>query len=583
MITVRFGVQIDDTGVGIGPILSLMGVPNGVAGSPTETELQLTMSTGALLTLRGDANMGGFLDISNLPLSVVNSQITDFNISTAGGSLIFSVSGLPGVSGSMLGSPADFYSILLGNESLVGENVRIFGSRFSDTLHGGASDNEIHGGSGNDHLFGMAGNDILSGDAGNDILNGNAGVDSASYALAKAAVNVNLALTGAQNTGGGGVDTLTSIEDLIGSRFNDTLTGNSGKNVLTGGPGNDRLDGGTGSDTASYESAAIAVKVSLALTTAQNTLGAGTDTLIRVENLTGSHFNDTLTGNSGGNVLTGGDGNDKLTGGAGSDTASYQNAEGPVTVSLLTTAAQNTGDAGVDTLRSIENLSGSRFDDFLFGNAGNNVLFGGDGDDVLAGGAGNDTLNGGAGSMDAADYSDAVEGIMVSLSVTTAQETGGAGTDTLKNVEKLIGGDFDDSLTGDSLDNVLTGGLGADTLDGGSGNDLLSGDAGNDTFLFSSLDGTDTLEDFMSGADGLAFAGAVFAELATLNQAVSDGHGFIGVGETPADGDDYLIYDSVSGALYYDASGAGSIEGEVVIVVQLSPETTLVAEDIVVT
>ena len=84
------------------------------------------------------------------------------------------------------------------------------------------------------------------------------------------------------------------------------------------------MDGGAaGSDTASYADAAAAVTVSLALQgTAQNTVGAGTDTLFNFENLTGSAFNDTLTGNANANVLYGLAGNDGLSGdrpGAGND------------------------------------------------------------------------------------------------------------------------------------------------------------------------------------------------------------------------------------------------------------------------
>ena len=80
------------------------------------------------------------------------------------------------------------------------------------------------------------------------------------------------------------------------------------------------LDGGDGTDTVSYKSASGGVTVSLAITGPQETLGAGIDKLVNVENLTGSSFNDTLTGNAGANTIVGGAGNDVLTGGAGNDT-----------------------------------------------------------------------------------------------------------------------------------------------------------------------------------------------------------------------------------------------------------------------
>ncbi|WP_256469659.1 MULTISPECIES: hypothetical protein [unclassified Bradyrhizobium] len=98
---------------------------------------------------------------------------------------------------------------------------------------------------------------------------------------------------------------------MTGSQFDDLLEGGAGDNALVG---------GAGTDTVSYEHATAGVTVSLALTTAQNTVGAGTDTLTGFENLTGSAFNDALTGSGAANVLTGGGGNDLLNGGGGADT-----------------------------------------------------------------------------------------------------------------------------------------------------------------------------------------------------------------------------------------------------------------------
>ena len=96
--------------------------------------------------------------------------------------------------------------------------------------------------------------------------------------------------------------------------------GNVANNLLDGGAGNDRLDGGTGVVTASYSSATAGIKVSLAVSGPQNTGGAGIDTLIGIENLTGSAFADTLTGNGGANALSGAGSSDLLEGGAGNDT-----------------------------------------------------------------------------------------------------------------------------------------------------------------------------------------------------------------------------------------------------------------------
>jgi T1SS-143 domain-containing protein len=117
------------------------------------------------------------------------------------------------------------------------------------TFVGTAIADVVHGTSGNDNLSGMGGDDVLLGGLGNDVLDGGAGSDTASYDSATAGVAVNLALVGQQNTGGGGLDTLIDMENLLGSHSNDVLTGNSGNNVLAGNGGNDQLTGGAGADT----------------------------------------------------------------------------------------------------------------------------------------------------------------------------------------------------------------------------------------------------------------------------------------------------------------------------------------------
>ncbi len=149
----------------------------------------------------------------------------------------------------------------------------------------------------------------LVGLGGADTLNGGTGTDTASYAASASGVNVSL-MTGSGSGGDAAGDTLSAIENLTGSNFDDTLEGNAGTNVLSG---------GAGIDTASYANATAGVTVNLATTTAQTTVGAGSDTLTGFENLTGSQFNDTLTGTAGVNILSGLGGNDTLNGGASAD------------------------------------------------------------------------------------------------------------------------------------------------------------------------------------------------------------------------------------------------------------------------
>lgn len=124
----------------------------------------------------------------------------------------------------------------------------IDGAAGDDTINGGSGDDRLYGGDGDDNIVGGNGDDLIVGGDGADILDGGAGIDTASYAGSDSGVDVNLS-TGLGSGGHAEGDTLSGIENLIGTHHNDTLTGNSGTNVLTGGAGNDVLDGGSGSDT----------------------------------------------------------------------------------------------------------------------------------------------------------------------------------------------------------------------------------------------------------------------------------------------------------------------------------------------
>ena len=158
---------------------------------------------------------------------------------------------------------------------------------------------------------------------------------------------------------------------------------------------------------------------------------------------------------------------------------------------------------------SAEQLAGGALDDRiegrggadrLTGHAGNDRLLGGDGSDTLDGGAGNDLLAGGPGA-DTASYASAAAAVRVSLATTAAQATGGAGSDTLVAIERLVGSAFADRLTGNA---------GANRIDGGSGADTLRGGAGADQFVLAHRGASDTIADFTSGLDRLLVDQSVF-------------------------------------------------------------------------
>jgi Ca2+-binding RTX toxin-like protein len=207
--------------------------------------------------------------------------------------------------------------------------------------------------------------------------------------------------------------------------------------------------------------------------------------------------NDWIEGHDGNDFLQGGEGADLLIGGDDIDTAGYGDSPSGVTVDLQTGIGQG-GTASWDRLISIENVFGSWWDDYLYGDANDNVLSGFGGDDVLIGRAGADTLDGSLG-LDTASYADSPAGVTVFL-IWGSASGGDAEGDQLISIENLYGSEYDDSLFGDNGVNVLQGAGGNDTLfgfddadllDGGFGHDLLNAGGGDDTLTGGS--GGDTL------------------------------------------------------------------------------------------
>ncbi len=248
-------------------------------------------------------------------------------------------------------------------------------------------------------------------------------------------------------------DSLTGTngaDSIDGGGGNDFLNGGAGDDMLIGGAGNDTLNGGDGFDTASYAGASSGVRVSLSTAAAQAVGGgAGSDTLVATENLTGSSFGDALTGNALANALAGGLGADKL----------Y-------------------GMAGIDTLT---------------GGAGNDTLDGGTGADVLSGGADNDIYivdNAGDQTIELASAGydivrTALDGWILADNIEALQLQGIADIDGAGNAgaNNLQGNAGANSLDGGAGVDTINGNDGDDVIIGGLGNDLLRGGTGADTFV----------------------------------------------------------------------------------------------------
>lgn len=313
----------------------------------------------------------------------------------------------------------------------------LLGTIHGDRLYGDAGTNDLYGDRGDDRLDGGSGDDFLRGDAGADALVGGAGIDIA-IVTGGSDIDPGDALVAslanpAVNTYEAAGDTYSSVEGLhgdflfyyrlygnsganllFGGLLDDTLSGGAGDDLLAGGEGRDRLFGGGDTDTASYAEAVSTVTVDLA-DFSRNTGDAEGDSYNSIEIVEGSGFGDSLSGDTAANVLVGlagddglagaagddtlrgGQGGDILSGGDGVDTASYSTASAGVIASIANSSI-NSGDAAGDEYVSVENLTGSTFNDALNGDNGVNSIDGGNRNDTIKGHGGIDTLTGGQGA-----------------------------------------------------------------------------------------------------------------------------------------------------------------------------------------
>lgn len=428
----------------------------------------------------------------------------------------------------------------------------LIGSDGADSLVGTTAANALIGGGGNDSLLGGAGADTL---------NGGDGLDVAVY-TGSSAVNINLAL-GTTAGGHAAGDVLISIEGAIGGNGSDIMAGDSGANLfdgqggndnlsggegddtllggagndtLNGGAGNDRLDGGDGIDTVTYIAADAAITIRMAVTGAQNTGGGGMDTLLNIENLIGTTFDDQITGNALNNLINATVGNDTLSGGLGNDT-----------------------------------LIGGSGDDWIEGGAGADSLSGGEGYDVLtffeaSAGVVADMVSGGTGGDAAGDVYLGFERIIGSRFADTIRDGGTA--------SRIGGGNGDDLIDGRGGADTLTGGAGNDTLIGGGGRDRLEGEAGDDVFVFNSL-----AESAVNAPDViLGFAAGDRIDLSAIDADGNAGNGdtaftFIGDAAFSALGQVRAV--NTSGATWrIELNASGSLAADSVIMLSGGPATS---------
>ena len=439
----------------------------------------------------------------------------------------------------------------LENLTLIGTGkINGTGNALDNVVTGNSGVNTLNGGAGADTLIGGAGNDIYIVDDSSDTVTESvgAGIDEvrSSVTFTLGDNFENLVLTGSSDLSGNG------------NSLANKITGNAGANTLDGGAGADTLIGGAGDDIYIVDN--IGDKTTEVAAQGTDTIRSSitwTALAANVENLTltgtgtingtGNTLNNIITGNSGNNILSGGAGNDTIDGGDGADTIN--------------------GDAGNDTLSA--NAGGGTIN----GGVGNDTLYGGTGTDTLDGGAGNDvlynsgsgdTLIGGAGND--TYYID---------NGTTLRESANGGIDTIITSVStdLTGLTNHENLTltgssplfgiGNTLANTIIGNDGDNTINGGLGNDTLTGGLGNDIFIFNTApnrtSNVDRITDFSLTDDTIQLENAVFTGLGSGTGTLDSSMFRSGAGVTTAgDSSDRIIYNTTSGALFYDADGTGA-------------------------
>ncbi|MGZ8369966.1 MAG: calcium-binding protein, partial [Caulobacteraceae bacterium] len=430
------GSDFNDTLFGLGGGFVNGGGGNDVVAGDGSSPIELRGGAGddSLAPFGADATLNGGDGVDSVDFTGVSGPLT-LDLAIAGSqSTGFSTVVLSAIENINATAEADTLAGDDGANAILGNAGAdtIAGRGGADNLSGDVGDDSLSGGDGGDQINAGDGNDTVEGGAGDDTMAGGLDADTLVYASASAGVTADLSVATSQDTGGAGIDHFTEFENLLGSVFNDRLTGDGGANAISGaggadtvegGLGDDTLSGGNGVDTLSYAHSGLGVKISLAKTTAQITGGAGLDIVSEFENLTGSALADSLTGNGSDNLLDGGAGKDKLDGGGGADTAVYANAASGVVVDLA--AGKASGGGGNDSLLNIEIVVGTAFADRLTGDINANTLNGGAGDDVLEGGDGGDSLIGGEG-QDTASYASAIGAVTVDLLARTGTGTAGA-------------------------------------------------------------------------------------------------------------------------------------------------------------
>ena len=488
-----------------------------------------------------------------------------------------------------------------GNDILIGNggNDNISAGSGNDTILAGSGDDYINGGSGNDSYYYNYGDgmDTISDNGNFDVIVFNRGIDPEKLVYRNEGNDLRIMIDGSETQGVliknffssidykieelhfadnvvirlseiGLVLTQKNIgETVTGTEFGDTIyandgfdTVNAGKgdDIIIGGKGNDQLNGGEGNDTYIYN------------------IGDGLDTISNYQNSSTEGRNDKIKFGEGikfSDLTFRKNGNDLII------TLFNDITQGIVIKSQFSSdydsieylefadGSQFNLKENVFTFQQTDghdNVTGTKYDDTIYGGAGNDTLKGENGNDILIGGKGNDSLNGGNGNdtyvWNLGDGLDTIEdyqssspdghmdsvsfGQGISFEDLTFERSGSdliiyvkgdrtqgvilrnqfnsdyyrieyleLADGTVKNLaemgftfqqtdryDNVTGTQYDDIIYGNGGNDTIDAGNGDDILVGGKGNDTLNGSYGNDTYVWNLGDGFDTISDYQSSS-----------------------------------------------------------------------------------
>ncbi|MGB3945718.1 MAG: calcium-binding protein, partial [Candidatus Saccharimonadales bacterium] len=442
-----------------------------------------------------------------------------------------------------------------GNDSIYGGDSAdtIFGVSGNNRLEGGNDDDLIFGGTGNDSIWGQNGNDTIYAKAGNnsiyggenddiiyagtglDIIDGGNGEDTLRFDGADTRVVVNLGsdtlsydsttivanrfinswLSGASEQTG----TVTNMENVDGTNYNDTIRGNSGINSIRAGAGDDYIFGSYDNDYINGGTHTNGDWLDFSLITTYD--GVNVD----LEYQRNAVFKTEALGDDHNQVL---DGIEHIIGTAQDD----------LIQGTLLFGNTLRGGAGADTIKGV---------------GGSNYLYGDTGDDTIFSGTGNDYIDGGA-DTNTVTYEEFISNVKVNISDSTQSGiismTGVSGsmTDTLVSIQNVTTGSGADTIWGSSSTNTLSSGSGndiiytiggnnnyvyagsaADIIYGASGTDTIYGEDGNDTIIASAsndyIDGGGDIDivNYSASTQGINITLADSGALTTITLGATNG------------------------------------------------------------